>query len=215
MNKYEEILALCADKDNTGRPWSNGPFQIADMAMATNGHILAWCGVAWLDKPLEVVLDAGQSARVLAVMPKEDQYNGPHVIHIAEIVEGLAKCPMYDRYKETPCPTCDGDGDVEWGFKHHTMMAQCPVCNGAEREKLPGQEHSDQDNGKIGNSTFSTTYLKLLIKIAKILELDNVVLLYQDQPNKGSVFNFGPVMLLVMPTLCTDNERVYFKIPLR
>lgn len=71
------------------------------------------------------------------VRPKECPLNDPLRLPLDEVVRALATCDLEDEEVEVRpaiyCEECGGIGEVEWEYKHHTLMADCPECAGSGR----------------------------------------------------------------------------------
>jgi hypothetical protein len=148
------------------------------------------------------------------------EYNQTKFIYLSQLKEAFSKAPLLDDYDETEveCSACYGEGEVEYEFSHgrkdYTIESECPVCEG--QGVIIGK--SDKPNGKkiidytklitIGNSTFNIERLQDVVKVAELLGVKNISLVFQGKPSQGNLFKVGDAEILIMPVMPSDIENV-------
>lgn len=113
--------------------------------------------------------------------------------------------------KDIKCIECDGDGEVEWEYEHHTKTDDCPVCDGSgfsSRTKLV-------PNGKktfpkyayvtIDGVFFNINILKSIFEAQKMIG-DEIISLNIVTKNKPALFKIGNYDFLAMPVSNNEND---------
>lgn len=127
---------------------------------------------------------------------------------LKDLEECLSKIPQ-ERIEQTiECKECEGGGKVQWTYKHHQKILDCPICDGLGGI-LTGFFHYEylQDNDtliRIQNGMFfgkTFKYLKLLCEASNI---DKFYLISTSEPNRGHLFEVGECWILIMPVMIGD-----------
>ena len=196
--KYEQILQLAVNEpnDRAGREWMMKPWATETFAGATNAHIMIL-----IDRHLIKQEYPKPEADIIAVIPTSR--NIVLDVDNLKVIKALAEVPLDFRKEE--CDECEGEGEVEWTYGGNNGLFEkyfdCPECSG-EGTTMSSKKIMDPDYVfKIGMALFSCMYVKILSDIASRLNTDSIMLISQDSENKGSLFQIGPVQILVMPMM--------------
>jgi hypothetical protein len=215
--KYDEVLNMFIGDDEL-RPWMQKSFEYNGFAMATDAH-----SMIVIDRKLAGEVPASdykQLDKVFSIIPTDININ--RVFALSELYLAIEKAPLKDEYETTgkyvECSECDGEGYVEWEYKHYTDEKECPVCNGDGAESRPkskktGKQIPDElATIKINNSGFSIRYIKKLVATCEALGEMQINLLHMAAPNKASLFQIGEVRVLLMPVICDKETKIYHTI---
>lgn len=71
------------------------------------------------------------------------------------------------------CEVCRGDGEVTWEYRHYTMRAECPACNGDSYcQECKGVGHvTDRIPIPVAGLRFNAHYLRLLSRLPGPVEI--------------------------------------------
>lgn len=208
----EALTSFCAN--DKYRDWMNTPFVIGNKAYSTDAHFLTIIDAEKVENYKELpILEA---KKLNGVVPEER--NKSFDIEVSKIKADFEKAPQIDCYdivgEDIDCLECDGSGNVEWEYEHHTKDFDCPICDGegktsvAEQIKNGKTKVDDYLCVKIGNSFFYANKLDKIVKTAEKIQAKTITLTYQDTPNRGSMFKLNDLEILVMPCMQDDNHKV-------
>lgn len=216
-NKYQYILSLFTGPEEY-RTWMHSPFVVGEYAVATNGITLSY-----IDKGLmpEVShLKDKDPEEILSIIPKLD---GKELIIISSerLKQEIKKCPVVDVTDEEECKCCEGFGEVDFEFYYngftYACLDSCPICDGdgfVEKAENVGKNKEYDLNTfcKIGNCTFYIINILKIYKVAKLLKEDHIKLVHQTAYNQCCVFQISDVMIIVMPALIKESDKLVFEI---
>lgn len=189
--------------DDSVRPWMNTPFKQNDHHIATDGHgmILLPCKYRELD-----FLALENPANIMSVVPTEKACDIR--ISVAKLEQALVPEMIEEEAwigKDVECKECDGEGCVDWEYKHYTDSFKCPECFGdgleeKRRKEKTGKQVPNPRKGfrVFGGIGFYDKQLRRLIDASKIIGEETIVRTFgtEDGPN---AFEVGEFKILVMP----------------
>lgn len=171
------------------RPIMCNVFYDGEYANATNAHI----AIRWKDKTGEI---------------------NPKAPNVKAIFDGF-KCESqkvfsakeYDKWKDNlplvkeliPCDDCDGDGQVEWNYNHHTKMDDCPECDGKGGTLTRNMVPDPNINYPIGFFTYSQVNLDKIERLMGMCKVDFVDVNIDDW-GRGIV-KIDPYEILILPII--------------
>lgn len=203
-NIESEIFALFVGDDKM-RPQFLKPFKKDGKIYATDQISIIRCD----ESDCELVVDDldNPHLKISEVFPTE---NMRIKLEIDKSI--FEQCKTEDEYiyvgNDVVCKECDGTGQVEWTYKHHTQDLDCPVCDGdglSERKQpMP-----------TGNKTFGFHFVKICsayIRIylfyrlieAQALINNDIYITYYQNADKGIMFKIGEFDIVLMPSM-TEN----------
>jgi len=123
--QFELFKMFCGNEDD--RPVSKLPFEINGKVCATDFNTLIRCDKSFIDFEFD---NPHKSLNVDGIIP---------TVTCSRIVSN--KLEDFDVFKTenelakkgegVECSECEGFGDVEWEYEHHTKTDDCPVCHGS------------------------------------------------------------------------------------
>lgn len=219
MSNVKELLEkFCYENDDVLKQnWKQYIFQSGNKAIATNGWVLIT--VPLFDKSLPDF-----SEKLKNIYPVI--HNKMEVIEVATLKAMLDAFPKVDCYDEisTKCDACNGFGNVTFEFNHgktYELDGDCPVCNGAaittKKSATPnGKKELDYNKlFKIGVCAFNAARIEEIIFVANFLEQKHITLVRQTTGNQLCMFRIGEAEMLVMPSLCEDDETIAQELKLQ
>lgn len=190
-----KAFQLFVGGDN-GREVLMRPFEINDFVYATDSYAL----IRTLKKNYkEEIVNHTQPPSADKVIPEGNMYIPLNI-----------KKQEFEKYKDTDeyepdvgCSACDGEGEVEWEFEHHSMSADCPECNGSglmrpKVSRKTGNKVFGQYLVKIKESYFRIDLFHKLLEVQELIGGD-IVLISQSKPQAASLFLVGCCEVLIMP----------------
>ncbi len=208
---YLKILERFAGKDGTHPLWIRKPFIANNKTCSANPFSLVACPL--IDKKLK-----DESERVAIVYPVE--LNRHKIIDVKVLRRKYDLFPVVDLYKEEldemDCLECNKNGRVEWQYKDHICLFDCPVCDGEgviyDEKKIPSGKAKDTTKYfEINQSQFSPDRIEELLFVAETLGQETVKLVYEFN-GKGSMFEISDVDLIIMPSLIESREDIVKRI---
>ena len=208
----KEIFKMFCGNDEI-RPAMLLPFNYKGKVCATDAHILIRCNESDCEfeldnphKPLntEAAFPSFDSERiVLNKLSDFDKF---------KIEDELVK-----QGKDIDCNECDGDGEVEWEYRHYNRTDECPVCNGSgfssESRLIP---NGKKTFNKYAYVSIDGVYfnVNLLVKIFEVHELlgGELISLNIVQKNKPAAFRLGIYEFLIMPVNHNEHDVELMKI---
>ena len=207
-NKYHELLKIFTG-GNDIREWMRTPFLVGDKVCATDGK----CIIA-VPKFTDEFKDRTEKTK--GVYPLWSNCNTR--IELSKLRDAIANVPLLDCYdeNETTCGACSGEGEVEFEFDYNCQSyyrdIECPVCEGQgigyEKSKMPNGKKEMDLSGiiVIGKCSFLVSRILELIKVIETLELTDVFLINQTEPNKANLFKLSDVELLISTCIADDAK---------
>lgn len=207
----EDLFKSCISKEIYDKHTVGEVFEIDGVVYATNKHIMIWC-----DKqhyPYNVVgVESPPNVKSVIKEP-----NTSRVLHLDK--------SLFEKYKTekeyvtvgkyVDCKTCNGDGSVEWTFKHHTKEDDCPDCDGSGYEEEPkrkatGKMWYEYEKGvSIDGVILNIKYIDFLTQIRDVVGGD-IELIYLGEKTKGVMFKVAFVSVLILP-LINKHETISIK----
>lgn len=192
--------------DDKFRPAMHKPFEINDKVYATDAYTLIRTDKANID----FVLDNDHAPpNCEGVMPES---NLNEVLTIEkEMFEPFKTADEYEfAGEDIECETCEGSGEVEWEFEHHTRNFDCPVCEGSGwSEKKRGRKTGGKTFGKsvvkVRDAYFYVSRFYKLVKVRDILGGDICLVAYKNKTS-GVLFKVGNCEILLMPVLVESSN---------
>lgn len=207
MSKYKSILDKFADKENS-REWATKPFQVEDKTCATDFHVMI--AVPKFGSYEDM------TTKTKGIYPLS--HNCEHAISVQELKDAMAKFPKYSELEETECEACEGNGEVYYKFRYeghtHDLEGDCPICNGNGYIKGDPTGNKIFKIGyyfKIGNSLFTPMVVEKLLFAAETLKQETIVIVYQAQANRASLFAISDAEILLMPSV-SDGPKILHTI---
>lgn len=203
-NVYVQILNMFIS-DDPYREWMQKPFNDAGKTIATNSERLV---------AIPQIEEYNQLNKIGSIYPVN--HNLKSLIKVNELQAKLKEFPTVDCYDTiiAECKECNGTGEVEWGYGSYTKDFDCPVCDGTgESEQLSetpngGKEFDQTKYFQIGKCLFQVKYIQELFEVAKILESDEIYVVYQINNHSVTVFSIKDVEILIMPRLLDDQTNI-------
>lgn len=196
----EQIFYMFCSKNDEMRPVINNPFELNGYVYATNAFILIRA------KKKDVDFDASKNQHKAPnceeVMPLHNTTS------LLELDHGFL-----DQYKtadevaysgkDIDCPTCDGEGEVEWKFEDYRRDFECPVCNGSgyqtqKREYKTGNKTFGDFRIKVDSLYIKINYLDILLKVG---EMVNSGITLKHYSTIYILFSVGIFEVLIMPVM--------------
>lgn len=208
-NVFLSLLKKFASTDDM-REWMSTPFNVGNRTLSTNGYSL-------ISTPLQDGFE-DKSERTKTAYPMEHKIN--KIILVDEIKQKLKDFPLVDCFDEikTTCDACSGDVEVEFEFYHdsktYKIESECPVCEGEgmslkQSETPNGKKELDYNKFfKIGSCIFNVSRVEELLFVAETMQSDSITIVNQTDPHKTSLFTVKDVEILLMPTMCSDEQNV-------
>lgn len=208
--KYIEILTSFCSVDEYRVEWMLKPFRIKDKIHATDGHVVIFTDSI----NVKEVVQEKETKILDGILPIGRNKNLS--IKVSELLDVIVKAPTEEGFSlkeiKSECSECDGSGEVEWEYESHCMDADCPECDGTGEtsleEKIKTGETTIKDNIyiRIGNSRFKASYIEKLIDVCNKVGEKEIVLIHQDQNNRGSLFLMGCFQALLMPVIESEDQ---------
>ena len=196
--KIEKAFDLFLGVDEL-RPVFDNPFKVDRLVYATNGYSLIRTKKENIDFTFK---NECKPPNVESVIP---EINESLILELKnEMFEILKTEPEYKTVGQNiECSTCDGSGEVEWEFKHHTKDFDCPECKGSgyseeKRKVKTGGKTFDFLNVKLKDSYFDINVFYLLIQAREIIGGEIELISYENQ-SKATMFKIGICEVLLMP----------------
>ncbi|MCM8906789.1 hypothetical protein [Tenacibaculum finnmarkense] len=207
---YEILKSFCGNDEL--RPLLNSPFKIDNKAYSTNGFILASIDLDDIYTDDEVAVSKKNLSSLTGF--KENQLLALSVSALKNLFASAPTQLCYEvSSKDTECSECMGLGEVEWTYQGHEQTFDCPVCDGIGQLSIKnssiifGKTEIKEDlTVIIGNSKFFVKNLQRLIVVAEKLNESCIVMVYQNQSNKGSLFRIKYFDILVYPCSVEDDS---------
>ena len=215
-NPYQEVLQMFVNKEelNPDTEWYMNPFVIDDRLFSTNRVVLVWMDKNKADNTLYKSIETDKSEKILSFIPSV--FNLEKNIPIANIQQALDKCPQEDEMKwvgkDIVCTECNGEGEVEWEYKHHTKDFECPKCHGegysSKAKQVPTGRTMPKKYTKVKVSQcyIAANILAEIVRCATLLEKEVITLVHQKEALKPSIFMMDDVYFLVMPMLKDEYD---------
>lgn len=193
---YSKILPIFKGEEN--RPiWMQKPFYINNLAISTDAHSLVYFDKNLCNdlKPCE----RENPEQIVSVIPVQldDYYEVFGTINRQELQKAFADKQIYEPSK---CKACQGTGYAVYEFSYGSETytkddIECPVCDGDGNEDKLGNYYVD-----IGLSKFKVKEIDKLISTAKLLDQNEIELIFHQAQHSKSVFKIKDVLILVMPS---------------
>jgi hypothetical protein len=106
--------------------------------------------------------------------------------------------------EDIECEECDGEGYVEWEYKHHVAEHECPVCKASgyssEARLIPNGKKTFPNFAyvTIDGIFFNLNVLITLFKAQEIIG-GEIVSLNKLEKGKAAMFKIGDYEFLIMP----------------
>ena len=202
MNNEEKVLGLFIDK-NSERLELTCPFIRDGYVFATDASILIRvkkeftknkysdgkinANNAFINTDSEITMTLNELKNTLLEVPKVEE------------VETIGE--------DIICDECDGDGFVEWEYKHWEKDFECPICDGSgylheSREVKTGNYVPDKYHKiKIADRYIAVKYATIIIEALELLKVKQIKVKYQaNQPLEQLIINIDEnIDILVMP----------------
>jgi len=215
QNPYSEVLQMFVTKDgrDPDNEWRLQPFLIEESLFSVNSHSIVWMNKNKIENALYKDIEIDKNM-VLRNIPSV--FNLEKNIPIANIQQALDKCPQEDEMKwvgkDIVCTECNGEGQVEWEYKHHTKDFECPKCHGeglsSKAKQVPTGRTMPEKywKVKICECYIAANILTELVRCATLLEKEVITLVHQTEALKPTIFMIDDVYFLVMPMMKKDWE---------
>ena len=140
------------------------------------------------------------------------------IIALKTLEDALALAPMEDEMtyigEDVDCDECDGNGRVDWSYRHWVKRLDCPGCFGTglveQRRKLPtGRKIITEDAAiRIGPHLFRAGFLNILVDAMRFCGCSQSTVTFGN-PRSASLFNLTEgIDIILMPvnqdTACTE-----------
>lgn len=198
MNK---ILSMYIDKDFQ-KEVLRTPIVQGKHVYASEGHIM----IRVSKTLVEADYPAADKPDCAIFFRKKSNYNiTVSASFLAEkIKESTVLIPETYQQERVECKECDGEGLVEWEYKHWVREEDCPVCDGTgytEGGAMPtGRMIPDTSVGvSLGSATFQRKYLQVLLDTLELLGEEEFTIT-RSCPDKENTFVLNDnVRVLLMP----------------
>jgi len=210
FNQLELFKLFCGSDSN--RPVMFLPFEVNEKIYATDAMTLICCDKKHLE--FELTNKEKPLAKVEKVFP---EINSNRIV--ANKMEDFDVFKTRDLLmkngKDIKCDTCNGDGEVEWEYEHHTKIDDCPVCRGIgysyEAKTVPtGEKTFERDvYVKIDDANFNVNVFMVIFEAQKMIG-EEIVLLNKVEKYKPALFKIGKYQILIMPV--GSDEKPLLKI---
>jgi hypothetical protein len=217
QDSAKKFFDLFLSGDQFRTLWMLKPFTLDGLTAATDTT-----SIGWVNRELEGYERISDESKIGVIKDyiskKDDEGRFIKTRELVSLMEGL---PLIDEYNEEDekivCKTCNGDGEVEWGFEHYTMDHECPVCEGegsvdnTARKKTGNMIPDLEEIASIGETRLSFHRIKSLIAAAEILGVEEIEIIYLDDLNRlcPVTFGLGEARVLLMPmstSVSTQNK---------
>ncbi len=211
-NIHENVLNMFVGKE-INKPWMTKPFTYNEYVCSTDSHRLCYfdkakCGAFDF-------YDLNHAANFIQKFESNFEFS------VERLKRDVLALDMEDDFNEVgeniECKKCDGDGQVQMTFEGNTYDRDCPTCNGSGFSEQTRHIPTGflricwPQKCKIGNSLFDTNFIKDIISIAELFNVDQVGVM-QTLPFKQTTFQIGDIKLLIMPMLASEDDELKFVI---
>lgn len=201
---YLELLNFFCRNSET--EWMTKPFQVNNLACATNAKSLIVFDKNFVSNLIDLPeTEAKHQLNINQIIAPDKNINYKiNVKYISEIIHKYVESEM------TKCDACDGSGWVKYEFNHsgktYTNEAECPICGGS------GIVSSLENKFiEIFDCRFSADQIYQLIHSAKLLKTDNVVLCFQYE-QKPNIFKIKDVKIVIQPCFKSNQHNIILKL---
>lgn len=213
--KLKAATALICD-DNELRPWMRATRLIEGCFVATDGIIGIWGPKTGLEEPYNGTPPAPKAVTLF------EQYKHTPInqrVKLNHLKDQLKKAPLVDEWdysQITECPTCNGEGEVEWKFEDWTREDYCPKCGGEGEIGDPvetGKRIIDSDaEGEIFGAWMKLRQLQRVIDFCEIIDLKEVDCTHTDSKNNVLVFDLGNSYQLLIMGCSRDSKKTPMRL---
>lgn len=214
MEQIELFKMFCG---NDGiRPVMLLPFEWDGKIYGTDAHKLIRCDKTFLEFELT---NSYKPINAEACIPK---------INCNRIVAN--KLEDFDVFKtedelikngeDIECSECDGEGEVEWEYRHHSKMDDCPVCNGSgfssESRLVPTGKKTFPQYAylTIDGVFFNINIFKSIFEAQKIIG-EEIISLNKVETYKPAFFRIGNYEFVIMPINNSEDDKPLLAISFR
>lgn len=202
--QYLAIHEIVIEKENVVM-WMQEPFRFDDKTASTEGHIMVVTPSVGGYKLRPVKNTYPIKATMLASFK------------VSRLAEAIKNAPMIDCYdeEEIKCEACNGKGEVTTEFYYQGRMyeieSECPICDGDgviyKRSDQPNgkKEFNSADSLKIGQSFYKYELAEKVLKIATILNADEINVLDQSFDKMYMCLDGGDVEILLMSRIVDEG----------
>lgn len=200
---YAEMLEGIVDKD-TFVIWQREPFQCLGKTMSTDGCALLAIPIL-IDK-----YDVQPNEKLKGIYPTKQTENTE--LELDKLKQLFSLSPLINETvietNMVECETCNGQGEVEWEFEHHTKYGDCPVCDGEgevkKKKKVEtGNLICDPDTQfTIDKTTIGISYFNRLILLSEKLKCNPII---TSQSESAIKFKIGQCEFLVGRVLTPEH----------
>lgn len=208
----DELLQKFVSADEL-RPKFLQPWRHNNHVFASETHILIRVNgnmtiaeYPTLDLNADTLFPTGTPDGIIALKPLED---------------ALALAPMEDEMayigEDVDCDECDGNGRVDWSYRHWVKRFDCPKCFGTgfteQRRKLPtGRKVIAKDAAiRIGPHVFRADFLNILVEAMRFCDCSQSTVTFGN-PRSASLFNLAEgIDIILMPV---NQDIAYTEITL-
>lgn len=202
--QYLAIHETVIDKTNYVL-WMQEPFRFDDKTASTEGHIMV----------------VTPSVGGYQLRPVKNTYPIKATMlasfKVSRLAEAIKNAPMIDCYdeEEIKCEACNGEGEVVTEFsyqrRNYEIEVDCPICDGEgvtyKRSDQPNgkKEFNSVDSLKIGRSFYKYELVEKVLKIATILNADEINVLDQSFDKMYMCLDGGDVEILLMSRIVDEG----------
>lgn len=211
MEQLKLFKMFCGD--DMIRPAMMLPFEWDGKIYATDAHKLIRCDKSYLEfelnnphKPLNADKCIPQITCNRIVATKLEDFD------IFKTEDDFDKIG-----EDEDCLECEGDGEVEWEYKHHTKTDDCPICNGSglsyeSRLVKNGKKTFDKYSFvKIDNVYFNINILIPIFEAQKMIG-GELISLNTVENYKPAFFKIGNYEFLIMPVSHNEHDKALLDI---
>lgn len=205
----QEIFSLFVGWDDC-RPFVEAPFEINGKIYATDLSILIRTDKANCNFQVD---NKHELPDVEFSMPNPN--TNEFVSFSSNEFEKFKTADEYEyRGKNIECNDCGGQGQVEWNYKKHERLFECPECNGSGfSEERQGRETGRKTfNNSIVKLIDKYFHIKLFYKIFQVASMtrESIWLTYYSEETNQALFKVGDFEILIMPMHIMDDNTEYY-----
>lgn len=202
-NKYNKCLGLFIAKNNKFHKWKNQPFQLEEMAMATDGINAIKIPIELTENIDSILVEKEELLERIKTVLTSIESKEKEIIKVSDIVCVIGKTPLIDDFEE--CEYCEGHGKVDWDFEHFTKEDDCPSCHGYGKKKNSNNKVADNDwLIKIKETKLKHRFVLKLVQVCDILEVDKIFI--YSQTERSITFKVGECEILMMRNM-EENDK--------
>lgn len=213
--KLKAAASLICD-ENELRPWMEAPRLIEGQFVATDAIIGIWGPKIGIEEPYN---EAPPAPKAVTVFEGNKHTPINQKINLNHLKDQLRKAPLVDEWdysQITECPTCDGEGEVDWTFEGWTREGDCPKCNGegeiGDRTKTGKKIIDPYAEGEIFGAWINIGQMQRVIDICESLGLLEVVCTHTDGNNNVLIFDLGKSYQLIIMGCDKDPHKKPMKL---